>query len=62
MATAAPATATCDSCVFFEDHSVSHDGLCRFNPPAPVVDDKAASIWPTVKSEDWCGQHTVGRH
>nr|WP_314258832.1 hypothetical protein [uncultured Devosia sp.] len=60
---AASTASTCNSCVFFEDHSDASAGVCRAHPPVPssVESNKPAAIWPLVKTDDWCGQHTAGR-
>lgn len=61
-AAAQTTTSTCNSCVFFEDRTEATLGTCRANPPVPATEEKAAAVWPAVKTDDWCGQHTVGRH
>lgn len=54
---------TCTSCVFFEDHTDATAGVCRAHPPVPsAAAEKPAAVWPTVRTDDWCGQHTAGRH
>jgi hypothetical protein len=52
---------TCETCVFFDDEL---DGRCRRNPPTPTVflwpaaeEPTASTIWPSVWSGDWCGEH-----
>lgn len=56
------AATTCTSCVFFEDKAAANAGVCRAHPPVPSsASEKPAAVWPTVKNDDWCGQHTAGR-
>jgi hypothetical protein len=55
-------TCACGNCQFYDTHSKlaakqkdKHNGLCRFNPPAPGTEAEAHGMWPVVASKDWCG-------
>jgi len=55
-------TCACGNCQFYDTHATSeakqkskHDGLCRFNPPAPQAQVGAHAMWPVVGAKDWCG-------
>lgn len=60
-------TGTCATCAFW--HDVNDE--CRVNPPVPIpiigktdaglYRQGASSVWPTVDSDDWCGQYVDGR-
>lgn len=50
-------TSACKSCSFFETKAaVKTAGLCRFNPPSFLSEEEKQGTWPSVKSDDWCGQ------
>lgn len=49
----------CGSCVFY-DGDTEASGLCRrrvpYTPTGESWEDKRFEHWPTVSSEDWCGE------
>jgi len=53
----------CANCVHFGSEQNGHSGLCRKNAPIPVreglldKDDESHAYWPTVRVDDWCGEH-----
>ncbi|MGU3330396.1 hypothetical protein ACLBXB_26070 [Methylobacterium mesophilicum] len=59
------ASATCQSCKFFDDHhgngaqAQADAGLCRFNPPVTQPTPESKGLWPVVATEDWCGHFTT---
>ncbi|CAM3176565.1 High putative iron-sulfur proteins family profile domain-containing protein [Methylobacterium mesophilicum] len=59
------ASATCQSCKFFDDHhgngaqAQADAGLCRFNPPVTQPTPDSKGLWPVVATEDWCGHFTT---
>ena len=67
MATTHSNSATCGSCMFFDDHhgnagAVANDaGLCRFNPPVSQPEANSRGLWPVVATEDWCGHFAAPR-
>jgi hypothetical protein len=54
----------CTHCLFFkpqdaeEGSTVTPGGICRFLPPAPMLDDEGSicSSQPFVTDQDYCGQ------
>jgi len=44
----------CSTCQFW-DRYVMNDGVCRFNPPIMLKDEKFG-VWPAVEGDDWCGK------
>jgi hypothetical protein len=58
----------CDQCKWWDERKEgklnygrttgqSQAGLCRINPPTPMVVGHAARRpWPTTYREDWCGK------
>ena len=65
----------CITCKFFEKQQVQQGdkvvgGICRFNPPVPILVPKGAGLdgmprlvmtpgWSPVSVEDWCGHYIV---
>ena len=48
---------TCQNCEYYLSQS-DDQGLCRRNPPAPVLTDKGIiSFFPPMMKEGWCGEH-----
>lgn len=49
----------CETCVYFETDSPDgvfvDRGRCLRNPPMANADGEG--IWPSVASEDWCGEY-----
>ena len=41
----------CATCKFY----CAKQGECRAHPPT-ITDSENEGIWPTVSSEDWCGE------
>ena len=62
------ATAWCDTCKFFDELTEGNRlGRCRRSNPVPYVAGivnpnspykiEAATAWPIVAKDDWCGEH-----
>lgn len=56
----------CETCAFFRpERSQGFTGRCRARPPVPVFmpesdgKPKVRSMWPIVRSDDWCGEHAL---
>ena len=48
----------CRRCRFAE---VVRNGYeCRRNPPAFLQARPGASVWPSVRPDDWCGEFSLG--
>ena len=49
---------TCQTCKFFLAKGKA-DGLCRRNPPTPLIYPHGASVsvFPPMLNEGWCGEH-----
>lgn len=51
----------CENCIFcFRlDTSKDNTGLCRYNPPVPVImKDQLKSVYPKVDLEAFCSKFT----
>ena len=50
------------SCAYFEakksEAATTSLGLCRINPPSSVINEDPLGIWPTVRTDDWCGKYS----
>ncbi len=51
-------TPQCSNCNFFElEQGGSIFGICHRYPPHKPTPPAGYSIWPVVKTRDWCGEH-----
>jgi hypothetical protein len=60
--------AGCGNCRFYLDDPMVKGGICRYNPPVPVmlglkkndsgeVYPEVGTCWPEVARGRWCGRH-----
>jgi len=52
----------CENCIYFtrhKDFENPFEGICRRNPPTPVMKDNGdlRHAWPKVSLDMWCGEH-----
>lgn len=45
----------CVECVYWSDVE-NNEGLCRHKSPVIITQQDTKGLWPTTKSDDWCGQ------
>ncbi len=55
---AAESPTTCGGCRWF-DHAFGSTGYCHRYPPRPLTfgTEEEEWVWPTVETEDFCGEH-----
>lgn len=54
-----PLNAPCETCRFYSAHWTK-DGVGQCRRRAPTYDEfaeHARTVWPMVKSNNWCGEH-----
>ena len=47
----------CKTCPYWHELMEHYYGLCRRSSPGNFPGDQDEAMWPTVNTNDWCGEH-----